>query len=1260
MIDIDRTARNRLGAMVNELWEATGLRCRQVTELGVADRTFRNWRRGTAPSHEHTEKFRSVLHSLQQAAGREFYTEEEWHTALRAAQEEAYRSRDKQLDRPRAHPDRHVVTAADLRKRMRERKVMDAFVGDPSPRAASYLCWYADAPVGKTTLLADYVRRPPADADILSYLVSPTYGTDTRARVETEMAAQIAVLLGTPLPDVPRGVGAWKALFTEAARKSAGRNRRLLLVVDGLDDDAAWSGLAADGGTKEPARRTARGSVAAFLPASPPPGMRIIVSLRRRLRFPDDLPARHPLRGGRNLCLRELLPVEDAPPARRESHHADFNRVVMGLLAVAEGGLRSADLADLTGIPAADLDRRLEGQPGRSFRLDDPVLQTYALADTDLVRSVKTRLGEKGVARHTRALLDWSRRWCAAGWPDGTPPFPLAHQLRLLTGTAERADYVLDHVRLRRLADVFGPDAALAQLDAFEEEVGSAGEVSPAGLAVLVRLAAARAVLRGEPREVPFEAPGLLVRLGEVERARGLARSAPTAAARSAHLADVAVEMARSGRDGAEAVAREAAAWLVNAGPDFPGLHRDPETHARLLGAARELVRLNCHHDARPLLRAVVDDPAAGVEALTEAAGALAEIGDPEINEALCARAESLGAGSVRARAAAVDLWGALGHAVPSLREVAVAHIQTICDELGSSAGLAAVDVMAVSASALFRLRYKRPYARHLIGTARTRITEALADPAALSEADRAHLDRELAGTLARIIQAMHDSDATLGVSAVGEQLLRSLPEDLRVGLLGDDIAGRAAEIVATSVERRKQVTRKWAAEQRAKKNAKRRDYYAQQQGWAKDRRAGNAGRAQQVASPPRQRGSQEPELTASGGPLREAYDHLAAGDLLRSRKSLDDALRSRRASSGQPLVPGNWTVDLAQALGTAGEFSAAEALAEHLPVGPDRARHLAALSLGCSLGGHGLEGRRYAREAARSASGGTEPALAYAVARALAWAGEELAVAGLPDNVQALTAIAAGLVRHRPEEAAGITGPLIEKLTRRNSPGSALRVVPDLAALLLAYPDVRRPDPKLSEALRDAALNLARKPPPRHAPSTAVISLLTRLGLLSEEDTHVVTAETDTWRHSHRSGQTPCGELAVLFAMDGDTAALDRLVKAARTPDAQTAILSAAAAYFAGVPVAPTVARAAAHRVVRTCLALTRATETEAPPAEAPARTFTQRLLKTGGWPPTIPLLPTLAPDSLTPLATLTGHMLKLRDAGWVGRGPLVSGRLR
>ncbi|MEU1661816.1 hypothetical protein ABZ527_37940 [Streptomyces griseofuscus] len=1214
-----------------------------------------------------------MVRQLQEAAGRPLHTDTEWEAALRAAQAEGTSRRHQQINEVREKDPEHrfvrphkpaVEALVDVvHGREAERRVMNAFVSDSRSTAPSYLCWHADTPVGKTVLLADYVQRPPHNTDILNFFVSAVHGSNTRAEFEKQMTDQIGALFRSPPERVPVGIRQWRRLFAAATKESVRHGRKLLLVVDGLDDDVAWSGLAASEAPAAKGTSTAsvvRGSIAALLPAAPPSGMRVIVSFRRCVRFPDDLPSGHPLR--RREHLRTLAPVQGVAQARRiPADPAALGETVAGLLAISGGGLRTTDLAELTGLPADRLDRLVQGPAGRALVLDDPVAQTYALAEAGLAHTVRKSMREEAIARHTRTLHAWCQGWHEAGWPAGTPPYPLAHQLRLLAGAAERAAYVLDVPRLRRLASTAGAEVALAQLDALEEEI-SPSAAAPGSLAVLVALTAARAFLRSVSREVPYGAPALLVRLGEVERARGLARCAPTPAARAVHLADAAVEMAYARRDGADAVAFEAASWLTRTGQGFPGTYRDPEAYMRLLDAARTLLSLNGQDAARTLLRAVIHDRAADTEVLAEAAGLLVEAGDEQSITTLRERAETLSAGGTRARAAAVDLWGALARAVPSSSSDAGDRIMAICDEVSPSDGLDAVDLLARAASALHRLPApRRRKAQQKTRAALTWLTDALADPDALSEGDQAHLGRELAGTLARLAQAVDDTmSSTRNALDDINRLLAALPERLRVGTLGDVIPERAQSLAEAGEQRREQEAIVDAAAAKEAENANRRKKDAERQALAQSRRKitkrqpgpEDTQRPARPAPGPRRapRHRTSTGLTRSDdGPQRnhvlllvEADEQLGAGNLRRCRELLETTLRSSPAPSSHPPAPEGWTVNLSQALGLAGVVNAAEALAEHLPGAPDRALHLAALSIGCTLGGHTDAGSRHAHHAARLAADHTDPRLTNVIAQALAYAGDAPAAlttaAGrtAAEKRQALTAVAAALTLPCPEQAARIAEPLTEALIQRMDTGSPLRTLPELAALLLAYPDPRHPAPRLHEALRLASLRLSDTPPPAHGPSMAILTLLQRLDCLPEDDSHVIEGHTSRWQHSLQPGNEPTAELALFHAMDGDTTALWRHVEAVQTPNRRATALHAAAAYLAGTPVTLATDSHASDKAIRTCLALARTSSTDSPTDEQTARHLVRNLLRTDTWAHTIPLLPQLAPGALQHLSSI------------------------
>ncbi|MFE5738859.1 hypothetical protein [Streptomyces celluloflavus] len=1274
---VTKTARAELGRMLSSLFTCSGLGLRQASrKSGVPLGALRAWKDGkSAPGTSHEDDFWSVVRLLRQTADRESPTDAQWAEALRAAQLEGAANQAQQRYVGVHHPA-DEVPATPARDRTAERAVMDTFAWETGAEAPAYLCWCADAPVGKTALLADYVlRHPPATVDIVSYFVSPAHRTDTLAAFETELARQLGTFLGEHPAHPPQGAAGWSRLFGRAAAKSSREKRNLLLVVDGLDDDVAWPGDVAD-------------SIAGLLPSAPPPGMRVLVSLRSSVRPPDDLPSDHPLRD--MAYQHPLWPVAGAAHVRQPlPDPAALGESVAGLLGVSGGGLCTADLADLVGLRADRLDRLFQGPAGRALVLDDRVAGTYRLAGPQLEREVREGLGDTGVAQYAQKLIAWVRSWQDAGWPAATPTFPLAAPPALFSDTAARTAYALDPGRLYRISVAAGVGVALDQLSAFEASFDDASD----DLAALVPLAAARDMVRREAREVSEGVPPLMTRLGDAARARGLALSAPTSTARAVHLSDMAVELAFAKRPGVDAVVREAVECLSQnrAAHDSSGNHPLVDVWARLLASGVEIRKAAGSGAARPLLLAVVGGHGAGVGELAESGRLLAEFGDLDLMPVLIARAEMLSAGNARARAASVDLWVALARAKAVDSKCAGDRIEDICAELERDDVLGAANVLAASASALARLPASRPHKAAALAREAQALVFGLLPAAKTglpSEEDQAHLHPELKGALTRLAQAVVDTKATKeGLRRLKRQL-GCLPESLSVDVLGELMAERGQWIVREAEKRLDHEEQERAEKEaerderpRAEKQAERReqdrknDHYkrAQSQRKAEGRSApvsvfeAPPQPRTPLSTPPRRApahrrtwglpvSADDPQTTPPHRRLlQEAADRLCAGNREESRELLEAALRTAprlQAPAGAegPCDPELWSADLCQALGTMGRFDDAAALVAQSAEPGGQARHLAALSLGCSLGGHSGEGADYAAAARELLPDGADPVLAARVNQALAYAGAE-SVALVPitggtsaQRRQADAAVAVGVARHRPEEAVCLAEGLAAKLARRiaapNRTGP-FRVLPELATLLLAAPDVLPSGSRLRNALHQAVREVTGSPAPQHAATMTVLTLLGRLGCLSDE---TAEAAVGRWRCRLRRGPGSGPEIALLAAVDGDTDLAWRHAESLRTPAEQSLALGAVAAHLAGAETPLTTDPQADDRMVRLCLALARAATRDGPSRRGSARHTVHRLLRTGGWTRAFPALPGTAPEALPHLAAIALHARRQR----------------
>lgn len=180
-------------------------------------------------------------------------------------------------------------------------------------RQGPYLGWQADAGAGKTALLSWFVLNPPPGVRVVSFFVTTRYaGQGDRGAFIDVVLEQLAELLSRSMPAHlteatrdPHLLG----MLAEAAEACRRRGQRLVLVVDGLDED----------------RRAGTGpgshSIAALLPARPVAGMRIIVAGRSGSPVPVDVPDRHPLRD-RSVWRTLRRFTDPAEVARREKETA--------------------------------------------------------------------------------------------------------------------------------------------------------------------------------------------------------------------------------------------------------------------------------------------------------------------------------------------------------------------------------------------------------------------------------------------------------------------------------------------------------------------------------------------------------------------------------------------------------------------------------------------------------------------------------------------------------------------------------------------------------------------------------------------------------------------------------------------------------------------------------------------------------------------------------------------------------------------------
>ena len=134
--------------------------------------------------------------------------------------------------------------------------------GDGNP---PYLLLSAPAGRGKSALLVQWCDRVSKRPDyaVVFVPVSIRFNTNLESVVFAAATARLAALHGEKIPgDAHTSAQMWRALMTEYLRRPLPDGRRLLVVLDGLDEAANW-----DAG-------------ADLFPENPPQGVRALVSVR--------------------------------------------------------------------------------------------------------------------------------------------------------------------------------------------------------------------------------------------------------------------------------------------------------------------------------------------------------------------------------------------------------------------------------------------------------------------------------------------------------------------------------------------------------------------------------------------------------------------------------------------------------------------------------------------------------------------------------------------------------------------------------------------------------------------------------------------------------------------------------------------------------------------------------------------------------------------------------------------------------------------
>jgi hypothetical protein len=320
-----------------------------------------------------------------------------------------------------------------LYDRQREMAELQAFAtGDEDHYGNGYL-WVCGTPwAGKTALLAEAVQALSAEKnqDVIAYFLIARESQASREQFLSAVTDQLAWLLDTSPPAVA-DVHTFRDLWARAARRAEKAERaddeeygedekvprRLLLVVDGLDEDLRPGGH----------------SIAALLPTEHlGQHARVLVSARPHPDIPPDVDPEHPLRTARILNLTEsphatvirsraeqeigavLSATVDSSAANR-----DLAFDILGLLTAAVGALSVEDIMVILNASRRDIRAFLANRAARSVELTGaPREERYAFAHQALLDSCIAHPDLGGEHGYMTRIRDWAATWKDRGWPN--------------------------------------------------------------------------------------------------------------------------------------------------------------------------------------------------------------------------------------------------------------------------------------------------------------------------------------------------------------------------------------------------------------------------------------------------------------------------------------------------------------------------------------------------------------------------------------------------------------------------------------------------------------------------------------------------------------------------------------------------------------------------------------------------------------------------------------------------------------------------
>jgi tetratricopeptide (TPR) repeat protein len=516
------------------------------------------------------------------------------------------------------------ISPSALHGRDDELTELAAFCTDPG--RGPYAWWQAPAWAGKSALMSWFVLHPPPGVRMVSFFVTARYkGQDDRDAFTNAVMEQLAELLGEPIPAYLTATTREPhllSMLTRAADDCHRAGQRLVLVVDGLDEDR--------GVTTGPDAY----SIAALLPARSSAGLRVIVAGRPDPPVPADVPDDHPLRdpaivrrlGGSHWAA--VVRADMQRELKRLLHGSPAEQDLLGLVTAAGGGLSAADLSELTGLPVYDIKENLRAVAGRTFTARATQWQpqagtlVYVLGHEELQAASSESLGQARVEQYQQRLHAWAEDFRRRGWPGGTPEYLLRGYFRLLRDATDIPRLLAcgtDRLRHDRMLDITGGDTTgLTEITDVQDLLLRQREPD---LPALARLNVHRNLLAERNTHVPTSLPTVWAAIGNPDRAEALARAITDPDRQAQALADLA-------RMAGERGDLDRAGTLVGHAEAASRAITDPDRQVQALADLARMAGERGDLDRAMAVARAITDPDRQAQALADLARMAGERGD--------------------------------------------------------------------------------------------------------------------------------------------------------------------------------------------------------------------------------------------------------------------------------------------------------------------------------------------------------------------------------------------------------------------------------------------------------------------------------------------------------------------------------------------------------------------------------------------------------------------------------------------------------